>query len=188
MIDDRATRSDGVVLLRRPSEQDMEAFTAAVRRSLDHLRPWVSPPQDPTSFDRMLARVGPTYVPSVLARVDDGALAGAFNVSEVVRGCFQSAYLGYYAFAPWAGRGLMARGLRLLLRFAFEDLGLHRLEANVQPDNTRSIALVRDAGFVREGFSRGYLHIDGAWRDHERWAIVRESWEAERVLRASGVP
>jgi ribosomal-protein-alanine N-acetyltransferase len=176
MSGEHTTRTDGVVTLRRPSARDAQDVLAAARASEGHLRPWVSPPVDACAFERMLARAGSTYVPSVLERVEDGALLGVFTLSEIVRGCFLSAYLGYYAFAPHAGRGLMARGLRLLLRFAFEDLGLHRLEANVQPDNARSIAFVRAAGFVREGYSRGYLFIDGAWRDHERWALLREAW------------
>jgi [ribosomal protein S5]-alanine N-acetyltransferase len=68
--------------------------------------------------------------------------------------------------------------MELLLAHAFTDLGLHRVEANIQPGNQRSIALVRRAGFVKEGFSEAYLKIGGEWRDHERWAIRVEQWRA----------
>ncbi len=72
----------------------------------------------------------------------------------------------------------MRSGLALLLKEAFEVLNLHRLEANVQPENAASIALVAKAGFVKEGFSRNYLRIGGVeWKDHERWAIVNEAWQ-----------
>jgi ribosomal-protein-alanine N-acetyltransferase len=182
MTDELAVRTDGVVRLRRPRLDDASAFTTAVQRSVGHLEPWVSPPRDETSFQQMVARLGPSYVPSVLEHVESTQLLGAFNLSEVVRGNFLSAYLGYYAFNPHAGRGFMARGMRLLLALAFDDLALHRVEANVQPANERSIALVRAAGFEREGFSKGYLYIDGAWRDHERWAMVREGWARQALL------
>jgi ribosomal-protein-alanine N-acetyltransferase len=68
----------------------------------------------------------------------------------------------------------MGEGLGLVLRYAFGPMGLHRLEANIQPGNEASIGLVRGAGFRLEGFSPDFLHIDGAWRDHERWAVTTE--------------
>ena len=108
---------------------------------------------------------------------DSSELAGVINVTEIVRGPFQSAYLGYYAFVPFAGRGLMYQGLQLLLRHCFRDMKLHRLEANIQPQNSRSIDLVRALGFHREGFSPRYLKVCGRWRDHERWAILAEGWK-----------
>ena len=86
----------------------------------------------------------------------------------------RSAYLGYFALEPYAGQGYMGEGLRLVLRHAFGPLGLHRLEANIQPGNAASIGLVKAAGFRREGLSPRYLKIAGRWRDHERWAILAE--------------
>jgi ribosomal-protein-alanine N-acetyltransferase len=105
------------------------------------------------------------------------------NLNEIVRGAFHSAYLGYYGFVPHAGQGYMAEGLRLALRHAFRRLGLHRLEANIQPGNRASRALVRRLGFRREGYSPRYLKIGGRWRDHERWAIVREAWVSTGPMR-----
>ena len=119
-----------------------------------------------------------THAGLLVCRVDDDAMAGVFNFSEIVRGTFQSAYLGYYAFAPHAGDGYMSDGLRLALDSAFRTLKLHRVEANIQPGNVRSIALVRKAGFTREGFSRRYIKIAGRWRDHVRFALTIEDWRA----------
>jgi ribosomal-protein-alanine N-acetyltransferase len=122
---------------------------------------------------------GPNRHRLLVCRKSDGAIVGVVNVSEIVRAAFQSAYLGYYAFRPHAGQGYMTEGLALLLRHAFRSLGLHRLEANIQPGNDPSRKLVRRLGFRKEGFSPRYLKIGGRWRDHERWAIVRETWVRE---------
>jgi ribosomal-protein-alanine N-acetyltransferase len=105
-----------------------------------------------------------------------GGIAGVVNINEIVRGNFQSAYLGYYALEPLAGSGLMRQGLALAIEYSFKQLRLHRLEANIQPGNQRSIDLVKGLGFRLEGFSRRYLKISGRWRDHERWAILAEEW------------
>jgi ribosomal-protein-alanine N-acetyltransferase len=107
---------------------------------------------------------------------DSREIAGVINVSCILRGNFQNAFLGYYAFAGSAGQGFMVEGLRLVLRHAFEKLKLHRLEANIQPGNAASIGLVRGCGFMKEGFSRRYLKVAGGWRDHERWALLAEDF------------
>ena len=91
-------------------------------------------------------------------------------------GSLRSGYLGYYAFSGCEGRGLMSERLQLVVAQAFGPLGLHRLEANIQPGNTASLRLVERVGFVKEGFSEKYLHINGEWRDHERWAITSEKF------------
>ena len=107
-------------------------------------------------------------------------MLGVFDLSQIFHGNLQSAYLGYYAFAPHAGQGYMRDGLQLILQYAFKTLKLHRVESNIQPANARSIALVRGAGFSREGYSRRYLKIGGRWRDHERWAMLAEDWRDAR--------
>jgi ribosomal-protein-alanine N-acetyltransferase len=133
----------------------------------------------------MLA-AGPSRHRLLVRRRADDAILGVVNLNEIVRGSFQSAYLGYYAFRPHSGQGYMTEGLALVLRHAFEGLGLHRLEANIQPGNRHSRGLVRRLGFRKEGFSPRYLKIGGRWRDHERWAIVREAWTAGHAAPGRG--
>jgi ribosomal-protein-alanine N-acetyltransferase len=110
-----------------------------------------------------------------VCRAEDGALVGVVNLSNIVRGAFQSGYLGYYAFAGHERQGLMRAGLQAVIRHAFRALKLHRLEANVQPGNAASRALVQACGFRQEGFSPRYLKVGGRWRDHERWAILADA-------------
>ena len=169
------------VRLERPSGRRLDDFLAAVRRSRRLHGAWVAPPATAAAYREYLRRLrSSTQVGHLVCHVDSGELVGVVNVSEIVRGNFQSAYLGYYAFTPHAGQGLMAEGLGLAVSDAFGRLGLHRLEANVQPGNERSRRLVRRLGFRREGMSPGYLMIAGRWRDHERWAILTEEWPERR--------
>ena len=116
----------------------------------------------------------------VVCRNDDGAIVGYFGLGQIVYGAFRNAYLGYYALEPFAGQGFMREGLELVLKYAFGDLRLHRVEASIQPENERSIALVRGAGFRREGLALRYLKIGGRWRDHEHWAITVEDRRERR--------
>ena len=118
----------------------------------------------------------PRVASFLIVRVEDERLVGSIRLSEIVRGHFQSAYIGYQIGAPFQRRGYMTEALQLALRHAFRDLGLHRVEANVQPENAASLALVRRAGFTREGYSRRYLKLGGRWRDHERWALIADDW------------
>lgn len=164
-----------------PASVDYEsAFLAAVRRSTSLHRPWTRPPDTPARFRAYVARQDGERSLAYFALSDDGDLLGVVNIDEIVRGAFQSAYLGYYAFDPHHGRGHMTRALAAVISSAFRTHRLHRLEANIQPANRRSLALVQRLGFRREGLSSRYLKISGTWRDHERWAITREEWSESK--------
>jgi ribosomal-protein-alanine N-acetyltransferase len=163
-----------MIAVRAVESTDLHAFTAAARRSRQLHRPWTTAPCDAAAFDRYLARFDSRHnFGFVVSLTATGELVGAINLTNVVYGVFKSGYLGYFAFKGHEGRGYMKRGLSLVTRHAFRELGLHRLEANIQPSNVSSIALVRSCGFSKEGYSPAYLKLRGKWRDHERWALVR---------------
>ncbi|MFF3244822.1 GNAT family N-acetyltransferase [Streptomyces sp. NPDC002870] len=179
--------------------EDGEEFTTLAGRSTGHHRPWLFPPltaeayaayarrliEDPARAGFLVCRRAyaayarrliedPARAGFLVCRRESGRIAGFININNIVEGGFRSGALGYGAFAPAVGHGLMGEGLGLVVRYAFGPMRLHRLEANIQPGNAASIALVSRAGFRLEGFSPDFLFIDGAWRDHERWAITSE--------------
>ncbi len=173
------------VFLRLPRKSDLTEFLTLNRRSVPFNRGLASPPIRSEQFEAFLQRSRKDdCVCFLVCRGEDGAIVGSINLSQIFRGGFQSAYLGYYIGSQYAGKRYMTAAIRLVLHYAFVELKLHRLEANIQPGNLASIALVKRAGFVREGFSRRYLKICGRWRDHERWAIIAEDWQANQKLRA----
>jgi ribosomal-protein-alanine N-acetyltransferase len=176
----------GPVRLERLSLAHEQVFLAAARASRALHAPWTSPPSTAHRFRAYVQARSNERNVSYLAFSSDGALLGVVNISEIVQGAFWSAYLGYYVFAPHQKRGVMSTVLSLVVTRAFRTHRLHRVEANIQPDNRASLQLVRKLGFRKEGLSLRYLKIGGVWRDHERWAITREEWRApNRALRPS---
>lgn len=158
------------IYLRKPQLSDLAEIKLAYQKSIQLHQPWTYPPTD---FQQYLAQEHRYFV----CLKENHAIVGTFNISNIVRGYFHSAYLGYEAFSPYAGHGYMRQGLQLVLQEAFQTLNLHRLEANIQPDNLLSIRFVAHAGFIKEGFSRQYLRVGGKeWKDHERWAILNVDW------------
>lgn len=174
------------ITLARPSVQRRTEFLAAAARSRTLHGPWTSPPRTAQEFGQYVKRFNsPTHI-AFWILTETGEIAGVANISEIVRGRFRSGYLSYYAFAPHSGRGYMTQGIRAVLAKAFRSLGLHRLEANIQPGNESSRRLVQRLGFRLEGYSPRYLKIAGRWRDHERWAITAEDWAEFQRARRSG--
>ena len=163
------------VRLAEPQSGDRREFLDLVEASVELHRPWTYPPADAASYRRLLERNRSDDFYALFARrTADDAIVGLFELSGIVRGSFQNAYLGYWAGGPFAGQGYMREGMELTLRFAFNELRLHRVEANIQPANERFASPSERSGFRREGFSPRYLKIGGRWRDHERWAILAE--------------
>jgi [ribosomal protein S5]-alanine N-acetyltransferase len=154
------------------------AFLSAVSRSRALHHPWIAPKaKTRKEFANYLRRFSTDhhYGFLVIHRKSNG-LVGVININHVIRGAFQSAFLSYYAFEPYAGQGLMHKGMLLVLKHAFGKLKLHRLEANIQPINQPSLALARKCGFLKEGLSRRLWKVRGRWVDHERWALLSEDF------------
>ncbi|MEU4681459.1 GNAT family N-acetyltransferase [Micromonospora sp. NPDC023737] len=172
----RYLRTDGRVGIRRPRPADEDEFIAAARRSRELHHPWLAAPDTPEDYAAYLRknrrRENDGYL---ICDRGSGAIAGYANISGIVLGALRGGYLGYAAFLPYRGTGHASAGVRLVIEHAFTVLGLHRLEANIQPGNEASRRLARGLGFRLEGFSPDYLFVDRAWRDHERWAITAKS-------------
>jgi ribosomal-protein-alanine N-acetyltransferase len=175
------------IYLRHPLHADQGEFLDLRRASAEFHRPWDPlPPPDidpfgPAAFEQyLLGARGDRRERLLLCRRADERLLGSISVNETSRGVFQNASLGYWIGAPFARRGYMTEGLELALCYCFESLGLHRVEANIRPENAPSIALVRRLGFRLEGYSPAFIQIEGRWCDHERWALLADEWRARQ--------
>jgi ribosomal-protein-alanine N-acetyltransferase len=161
------------VYIRPPTLADQREFVASARTSQQLHQPWTVASSSSAQFRAFVERMAqPANAAFLVCRRDSDRIVGVINMTNIVLGLFRSAYLGYYAFTGHEGQGLMREGLQAVVRHAFRSLKLHRLEANIQPGNVRSLALVNSCGFSKEGYSPRYLKIGGRWRDHERWATL----------------
>lgn len=165
------------VYIRKPCIADAEVFVEKNRKSLSMHRPWVYPMTTLAGYQAFLGRLQEDrYEGYFVCRKSDDEIVGAVNLSEIIRGAMNGAFVGYWGYEGYAGKGYLTEGLALVFDQAFGPLGLHRLEVNIQPMNTDSIALARRLGLRKEGLSPKYLNIGGEWRDHERWAVLAEEW------------
>ncbi|MFL0270195.1 GNAT family N-acetyltransferase [Candidatus Clostridium radicumherbarum] len=103
-------------------------------------------------------------------------LIGNIALTEVLRGSLQSCYIGYFLDMQHNGKGYMTESVKLVVKFAFEDLRLHRIEAGVMPHNIRSMCVLENAGFKKEGIARKNVNINGVWQDHQVLAIIWEDY------------
>jgi ribosomal-protein-alanine N-acetyltransferase len=179
-----ATLTDGAVTLRPLRLRDASAWTEVRRRNVEWLKPWeATQPEGPAIFGesaavftamtrrlRKDARRGLALPFSIL--VDD-RLAGQLNVAGMVRGSLLSAHIGYWVDRRVAGRGVTPTAVALVTDHCFEVVGLHRIEVNIRPENHASRRVVEKLGFREEGTRKQYLHIEGDWRDHLTYALVR---------------
>jgi ribosomal-protein-alanine N-acetyltransferase len=176
------------VLLRPPAPLDVTPLVSFSRRNRVHLGPWnpaPTPETDTTSVtgasrvvanQRSAFREGRGYTFLVMLQQPTGRprLIGRVSLNNVVRGAFWNAYLGYFLDGAMQGQGLTGEAIELVLGFAFERVGLHRVQAAIMPRNARSLRVVEKLGFRREGFAERYLQIAGKWEDHVLFAMTAE--------------
>ncbi|MEM9510373.1 MAG: GNAT family protein [Cyanobacteria bacterium P01_E01_bin.35] len=164
------------VFIRKPTEVDCQELLSLAQRSREFYFPWVFPALKQEEWIKYIDRCqNESFQGLLICHLGNKKIVGVVNLSQIFYGTFQNAYLSYYVDVDFAGQGLMSEGVRLAINYAFNTLKLHRLEANIQPDNQASINLVKQLGFTKEGFSPKYLKINGEWRDHERWALTVEN-------------
>jgi len=185
VIDIAATTLQTARLRLLPVNESQAAKAAAFyQRNAAHLAPWdpPSPPDFATEvFQRdRLAKALADVAAGTLLRwwlqplQDNSRLVGSIGLSQIARGAFQNAMLGYAidADCQGQGQGLMREALQAVIEHAFSpSVHLHRIQANVRPENGRSVALLKRLGFEDEGLAREYLFINGAWRDHRMFAL-----------------
>jgi len=174
---------DGVTL-RMPQVTDYGDWAALRERSRDFLTPWEPtwPVDDLTrsAFRRRIRRYAEDLRTDqgyafLIIRSSDKALLGGVTLANVRRGVAQAGSLGYWIGQPFGRRGYMTAAVRALIPFAFGTLRLHRLEAACIPTNNASIQLLEKTGFVREGYARDYLCINGIWQDHLLYGRLKDT-------------
>lgn len=177
------------LLLRPPRQEDYDAWAELRERSRDFLKPWepIWPADDLTraAFRRRIRRYQreiqeDSAYPFFVIREADQTLLGGLTLGMVRRGVSQAATLGYWMGAPHAGRGIMTGAVRLVCGYAFDNLRLRRIEAACVPSNAPSKRLLEKVGFLREGYAREYLCINGIWQDHLLYGLLRGDLRPER--------
>ncbi len=175
-----APRQHGRISLRLVKQRDARALQAELLNNRAWLRPWeATSPDGPVSFDMRLGirRLLQQYrdgggVPFVMEY--DGEIAGQLNVWGIARGSLSSATIGYWVGERFAGRDITPTCVALATDVCFRELGLHRMEICIRPENKASLRVVEKLGFRYEGLRRRFIHIAGDWRDHYAFALVRE--------------
>ena len=171
------------VFLRYPVPGDRDEFVALRQHSREHLERWEPiPPSGLNTFSdkafdlEYKTRKTPSQHRWLICTLNTGAIAGRITLGAIERGPFQNGRFGYWLGEEFTGKGYMQEGLILAIRHSFETLGLHRVCANVMPTNEPSKNTLLRCGFILEGYSKHYLQIRGAWKDHERYALTVEGW------------
>ncbi len=173
-----AILGDGISL-RMPQTSDHAEWAALREASRAFLTPWEPtwPSDDLTrgAFRRRLKRYADDQrndlaYALMIFRNEDNALVGGITLANIRRGVAQAGSIGYWVGEPYARKGYMTAAVRALIPFSFQTLRLHRLEAACIPGNAASVALLERTGFIREGYARRYLCINGVWQDHLLYA------------------
>lgn len=177
------------IVLRPLMYADGPIFQAVRRANVDWLEPWDATSPDPDAPARTFEDLVTQYEDDAaagralpLAIVAGGRIVGQVNVGTVVLGSFRSCYVGYWVSRSLAGRMIVPMAVALVGDHLFGRVGLHRMEINIRPENTASLAVVGKLGFRSEGVRPHYLHIDGDWRTHLSFALTTEDLAGESFV------
>ncbi len=166
-----------------PTLNDAENYLNLTNKSIDFHQPWIFPAKTMKEYNFYLSRIQKGYTKGFfISRNSDNQLLGVININDIRYGAYYSCTLGYYLDRSFSRKGYMSEGLLLLINLAFDTLFMNRIEVNIQPNNSSSKSLVKKCGFELEGFSPKFLKLDGEWRDHERWALLKDSWKSMKLL------
>ncbi len=184
----------GRVGLRPLASSDARAWNEVRRRNAEWLRPWEAtvPPGDtsaPRTFRalvRDLRRQAREHRALPFAVTVDDVFAGQVTVTNIVGGSARWAQVGYWVDRRYAGQNVIPTAVALVVDYCLLELGLHRIEVAIRPENTASLRVVEKLGFTEVGYAKGYLHIDGDWRDHRLFALTREECGAGLLRRLRG--
>lgn len=181
---------DGTSILLRPLRvEDQDEYTSVRALNRHWLGPWDATSPVPATAPRTFEDVVDLYQGDALAGrmiplviETEGRLVGQINVSNIVLGSFRSCTVGYWVAQSVAGKGIIPTALALVSDHVMGELGLHRIEINIRPENAASLAVVRKLGFRDEGLRARMLHIDGDWRDHRSFALTTEDLGGGSVM------
>ncbi len=183
-----------MVHLRRPTVEDRDEWVALREGSLAHLLPWEPRQKMKSERERWESFFNTSDTEDrkrfLICLNADGRIVGYVGLNDIRHGAMMGCAAGYWIAKPYTRKGYMTEALGLAIRHAFRALGLHRVEAGVQPHNKASLGVVRKVGMRNEGTALRFLQIDGKWCDHERWAITIEEWADRQTMRerSSAVP
>ena len=171
------TKSGATLGLRKIKLSDATEFLRLAKENKEYHRPWIAVPSNKKSFQAYVEEMWTSEDKAYLVqREDNNAFVGVIELRDIFLGDFRNAYACWYAFASQSGQGYMRAALQAVIEIAFGKLHLHRLEANIQPENTQSLYLAKACGFNLEGYSPKFLRKNGEWRDHERWAMINPNY------------
>jgi ribosomal-protein-alanine N-acetyltransferase len=187
----RLRLEDFPTAIRPTSPDDVDEQVPLRRANRDHTAPW-DPHRDESFYtvagqhlelelDQRAWAAGTAFAFAVLAMDDGDRIIGRVALANVVRGPWQNATLGYWIDRNAGGRGHASRAVRLALAYAFDHIGLHRVQPAIIPRNAASRRVAEKVGFRREGRALRYLKINGVWEDHDIYALTAEDWERMRT-------
>ena len=161
--------------IRPVQEEDEVEYLKNYRLSKAILKPWVQAPKNATEFKEYVCEMSSEENKAfVVIDKKTQSMLGIVELRDIFMFDFKNSYIIYFAFVPNLKKGCMSQAVKMVTKFAFNKLKLHRLEANIQPTNLASLALARSCGFIKEGYSPKFIKKNGKWKDHERWAILNE--------------